>query len=528
MREDHVQEEAKTPSDVPADEGETITRTAREPLTRPVTIEVIAVCVLTLGALLFVIPSCLGQVHNAAPTAETQHVSTGSALGGTVTAGPSTSASQPPAAGVAEPSSLATGEINLSAGMEHGYVLQGAAGEAYLVVDLSAIDAPQGAVRPAMAVALVIDRSGSMSGPKMPNAIMAASSFIASLADGDVVSIFQYDDVVEQLAPPTVVNAMSRQQLMASVSRMFPRGSTNLHGGLQAGVSSLLRPEAERPLRRVVLISDGLANVGPASPLELGTVAAYAATAGVSVTAIGVGLDYDEAVLGSMAARSGGRFYHLQEPSQMAVILESELNALSQTVARNVIVDVVPAAGVQFVNATGADVIERGQRVRLRVGEIQGGGNRPVVVALRLPENGAPVRDAAQVNLSYASPSGEARQASTTVQYGITESQTAVDGSLRPQFALAVEQHRTAAATLQAAEALNSGDADGAANLLEQQALAMEQRAASMPSAQRAALNNQATKVRSQSQRARRARSRPAQRASSLSLHDDALDGLGL
>ena len=212
----------------------------------------------------------------------------------------------------------------------------------------------------------------------------------------------------------------------------------------------------------------------------------------------------------------------------MAVILESELNALSQTVARNVIVDLVPATGVQFVSATGADVIERGPRVRLRVGELQGGGHRPVVVALRLPVTGEPVRDAAQISLSYASPSGEARQASTTVQYGITESQAAVDGSLRPQFALAVEQHRTAAATLQAAAALNSGDADRAADLLEQQALAMEQRAQAMPRAQRAALNNEATRVRSQSRRARRARSRPAQRASSLRLHDDALDGLGL
>jgi Ca-activated chloride channel family protein len=257
-------------------------------------------------------------------------------------------------------------------------------------------------------------------------------------------------------------------------------------------------------------------------------VAAQAANSGVSVTAIGVGLDYDESVLGSMAARSGGRFYHLREPSQMAVILESELNALSQTVARNVIIDVVPAPGVQFVSATGADIVDQGQQVRLRVGEIQGGGHRPVIVSLRLPAEGDEVRDAAQVNLSYSSHSGEARNASTTVRYGVTTSQTAVDESLRPQFALAVEQHRTAMATLNAAEALNSGDADRAADLLEQQAVAMEQRAQAMPRAQRAAMHRRASKVRSHSQRARRARSRPAQRAGSLDLHDDALDGLGL
>jgi Ca-activated chloride channel family protein len=195
-------------------------------------------------------------------------------------------------------------EITLNAGLESAYVLQGSPGEAYLVLDLAAAAVQGQAVRPSMGVALVIDRSGSMAGDKIVNARAAAASFLQSLADGDVVSVYQYDDVVEQVAAPTVVDANSRAYLTAVVQGIQPRGSTNLHGGLVAGIESLSSALAERPVRRVILISDGLANVGPSSPMELGNTAAVGASRGISVTTIGVGLDYDESVMGTVAVRS--------------------------------------------------------------------------------------------------------------------------------------------------------------------------------------------------------------------------------
>ena len=535
MREHDEQGVPQLPTDVTADESDrrwserfvavTATRKAYP------TLGAVAVAVLVLSVGLIAMPSCLGQIQQPQqPAASVQDQTQQIALGSEVVSGPGVASSNASvaAAPVAEPASVDTGAVALVAGMEHGYVLAGTQGDAYLVVDLAASQAPQNAVRPAMSVALVIDRSGSMSGQKMSNAIMAASSFIQSMADGDVVAIYSYDDVVEQLAPPMVVNPATRPALVAAVTRIYARGSTNLHGGLQAGIAAMLRAESERPLRRVVLISDGRANVGPSTPMELGLVAAQAAAMGVSVTSIGVGLDYDEALLGAVAARSGGRFYHLQEPYQMAMILEAELNALSQTVARNVIIDFVPAAGVQFISATGADVIRQGDQIQLRVGDLLGGTTRPVVVSLRVPTNVGDLRPAGDLSMSYSTWSGDTQRANATVNYGVTDSQQRFDQSARPQFALAVEQHQAALTTLRAAEVLNSGDSDGAASILEQQAQAMEQRAQALPAAERQRLSADAQRLRQSSVRARRARSRPARRASSLSLHDDALDGLGL
>ena len=72
--------------------------------------------------------------------------------------------------------------------------------------------------------------------------------------------------------------------------------------------------DAVRSAMKICL--DGRANVGPSSPEALGDLAARGTEDGVQVSAIGVGLDYDERTLGELARRSSGRMYHLEEPSQ--------------------------------------------------------------------------------------------------------------------------------------------------------------------------------------------------------------------
>ena len=143
--------------------------------------------------------------------------------------------------------------LHLQTGLEYGLILPSAGDDAHLVIDLAGVQIQRPVARPAMSVALVIDRSGSMSGDKMQNAIAAASSFIQNLRDGDVVSIVAYDDVVEELAPPTVIDNTTRPQLFARLNRLYPRGSTNLWGGLTTGIASLAALQLHRPIRLVLL-----------------------------------------------------------------------------------------------------------------------------------------------------------------------------------------------------------------------------------------------------------------------------------
>lgn len=442
--------------------------------------------------------------------------------------GPTTVTTTTVAAPAVATAAPAGGEVRLAAGLESAYVLQGSDGQTYMVVDLAAAAAPVQTVRPAMAVALVVDRSGSMAGDKIANARAAAQSFIQSMADGDVVSIFQYDDTIEMVAQPTVVGPDTRPALTAAIGMITPRGSTNLYGGLVAGIESLTSALAERPVRRVILISDGLANVGPSSPMELGNVAATAAARGISVTSIGVGLDYDESVMGTVAVRSGGRFYHLQEPAQLVAILDTELNALGATVARAVTLELQPTPGVVILGATGAALTRQGETVVLSVGDMLGEQSRQVVIPVQVPTSGSAEQVAARLTLRYRAAAGDQERSSeTAVSYQLARSEADVTRGVRPELAVAVERHRTVEARVEAAQLVASGEADRAADVLATRAAESRARGHALGGRAAAAIDAEASSVESRASRVRAARSAPAARAEQLDLADEALEAQG-
>ncbi|MFN3682943.1 MAG: VWA domain-containing protein [Fimbriimonadaceae bacterium] len=150
-------------------------------------------------------------------------------------------------------------------------------------------------------LALVIDRSGSMSGQKLEIAKQSAIDMVDSLSEGDRVGIVIYDDEVEVLqglAEPT-------EETIQTVRRVHCGGSTNLHGGWLQGVRLL--PGGGH----VVLLSDGLANVGrftDAASLALEAERAVREL-GVTTTTIGIGTDYDERLMAQMAEAGRGAHY---------------------------------------------------------------------------------------------------------------------------------------------------------------------------------------------------------------------------
>src|SRR4029079_9043242 len=121
----------------------------------------------------------------------------------------------------------------------------------------------------------------------------------------------------------------------------------------RSGERAVFAAPTTHPVKRIVVISDGQANVGPSSPDVLGALAARGAEHGIQVTSIGVGLDYDENTLNALAVRSSGRLYHLAEPREMASILDREIKLLDSTMATDAFVEIVPAPGVQVLGADG-------------------------------------------------------------------------------------------------------------------------------------------------------------------------------
>src|SRR5690606_2347678 len=141
---------------------------------------------------------------------------------------------------------------------------------------------------------------------------------------------------------------------------------------------------ATHTVRRVFVISDGRANVGPSDPRALGDLAARATEWGTQITAIGVGYDYDPQTLQAMVVRSACRLHHLGAPHQMAAILEHELQRMQRVVAREGVIEIVPAPGVVILSgATTGSVVQNGN-LRLPLGSLDAGQRREVLFRARL------------------------------------------------------------------------------------------------------------------------------------------------
>ncbi len=219
----------------------------------------------------------------------------------------------------------------------------------YLVRALLRIkgDPPTAVARPPLNLSVVLDRSGSMASlDKLGRAREAASLLVRRLGDEDVVSIVVYDDEVRTVArrSPGAV----RSELLARIDMIEPGGMTNLSGGWLRGRELVAASPVDGGVNRVVLMTDGLANVGLTDPGQLRDLVGSAAGKGVTTTTIGFGQDYDERLLRALAEAGGGSTYYIENPDQAPAVFEAEIQGLMALAAQNLTVEVTPAPAVDL------------------------------------------------------------------------------------------------------------------------------------------------------------------------------------
>jgi|LNFM01.1.fsa_nt_gb Ca-activated chloride channel family protein len=401
------------------------------------------------------------------------------------------------------------------------------------------IDVPQVqvAARAPINLALVVDCSGSMMAEnRLDHAKMAATSMLETLRDGDIVSIYAFSDAVYEYAAPTVVSRETRGALVQAVARMETMGGTNLYAGLQAGEARAMAAPATHAVRRVIVISDGMANIGPSSPEELGALAARGTDSNVQVSAIGVGLQYDERTLGALAMRSAGRLYHLEQPSQMAQILRTEFDRLSQTAATDAYVELTPAPGSELVGVESAQ-FERQSDGRLRVplGALFSGQHRELLVRTRVNAAREGSMAVATARLVYRDPSGaraeRAQRVALEVRASSDRSQVQAASAQDARVGAMIASNEAAQSQLRAVEMLNRGQAAQAAQqfeLVERRLQQVQAVAASAPASVRDNIARQVEGVRRSRARAAEAVSRPSlSRGAALGANADAFGAMG-
>jgi Ca-activated chloride channel family protein len=273
--------------------------------------------------------------------------------------------------------------------------------KAVVKVGLECVPLPRRDLRPPVNLALVIDRSGSMSGEKISNARNAALEAVRRLAPDDIVSLIAYDSHVETLIPAQRVG--NGRQLERAICGIEVGGNTALYGGVTRGAAEIRRHcEDGRYVNRVILLSDGLANVGPSSPEELGRLGASLMKEGISVTTIGVGLGFNEDLMTRLAQRSDGNTYFVENSSDLSRIFAAELGDVLNVVARRVVIEIDFPEGVRPLSFVGREGSIRGQRAELTLSQLYGGQEKFALVEVEVSPSRAGVeREIARARVSY-------------------------------------------------------------------------------------------------------------------------------
>jgi Ca-activated chloride channel family protein len=362
------------------------------------------------------------------------------------------------------------------------------------------VDVPTAARQkvPSSAVALVVDTSGSMSGSKIEHARAAANALVKRLPDGSLVGLYSFSDEVHEHLPLTSLNMASRDLFASVAGTLRASGSTNLFEGLRTAERSVFAAPATHPVKRIVLVSDGKANVGPSSPEMLGALAARGEEHGIQVTAVGVGLDYDESTLNALAMRSSGRLYHLTESRDLTAILQEEMGLLQATAATGAYVDIVPAPGVEILATENARSTVVNGATRVALGSMFAGQHREVLVKVRVNASADGEHPLASVRLHFRDPSdGNLERVQETVaRYRVTRDagEIAARQNPRTREILAVAEAGKLAAA--AAEKAAQGDAEKAArDLARAEESLLAQARAAKDEAERRRLTSSATNI---------------------------------
>lgn len=379
-----------------------------------------------------------------------------------------------------EPAKVATDPVAASSDPEADRAPQngpwiGAAGLSDLVMAGSSetllgvwVDVPLKAKQtvPSSAVALVVDTSGSMGGVKIENARSAARALVEKLSNGDLVGLYSFSDDVQERMPLTALSPSSRPSFASAISMLTPSGGTNLFEGLRSGERAVFAAPTTHPVKRIVVLSDGQANVGPSSPDVLGALAARGSEHGIQVTAVGVGLDYDETTLNALAVRSSGRLYHLAEPREMTAILQQEMGLLQATAATDAYVDIVPAPGVQLLGIDGVRASQDGGNMRVPLGSMFAGQHREMLVRVRVTAQADGSHPLASVRLHFRDPSdGNLERVQETVaRYEVTREAGAIARRENARTKEIVATNEVSKLAASAAEKAGRGDLDKAAH----------------------------------------------------------------
>ena len=368
--------------------------------------------------------------------------------------------------------------LNLKLVPERGWFVRHLPQEVVIKIDLSAIADRKKARRTPLNLAVVLDRSGSMTGAKIEKAKQAAMLLVDRLHPDDIFSFVIFSDEARLIVPAQHVE--DKDALKAKIERVEAEGSTALYAGVKMGAGQVEEFFSSQRINRVILLSDGIANVGPSSPRELRRLGSQLAERGISVTTIGVGDDYNEDVMAGLAEASDANYYYVKDTEKLPEIFAKELGELLTVAVRDVRIEIVCPDGVKPLGFIGRPEKFENQRAEVHLSQFTTGQDRCLFLRCRV--NGDDP-DVARVNVNYTDElgGGGTRTASGTAQLEFTDDQGKSDASVDGAVYAEKQLMLTAVAKDEAMEQADAGNYSAAAKILTVQNAALNTAYGSAP-----------------------------------------------
>ena len=242
------------------------------------------------------------------------------------------------------------------------------------------------AARPALDIAFILDRSGSMTGEPLELVCEGASIALDFLDERDRVALVTFDHqdkLWQELAPLT---ATAKTRLRQHLDRITPGGSTDLTQGWQQGCAQLAHGmTSSGRVRRAILLTDGQANTGIVDSATIARLATRYRHNGINTSTIGVGAHFDELLLSSTSEAGGGNFKYIQHPAELPAFFASETGDMTRIVATapRLRLTLEPGVTGELLNAFPASINDQALDIELR--DLIAGDTLDLIFELTIP-----------------------------------------------------------------------------------------------------------------------------------------------
>lgn len=260
-------------------------------------------------------------------------------------------------------------------------------------------------------VVVVLDRSGSMGGDPMAKALASIRELVGQLGVDDRFALVTYANGADLALALEAATVEARARWTSSLGSIAAGGGTNMSAGLDRAHALISASREAGRVARIVLLSDGHANQGDATPDGLARRSSRAVAGEYVLSTVGVGEGFDERLMTRLADEGTGNFYYVPDVEVLAGIFAAEFESARQTVASALEIRIDTPDGVEVLDAAGYPLEQQKDYVLIRPGALFAGQARSFWVTLRVPTTGAGETQLGDVRVAYRTVEGEAREA---------------------------------------------------------------------------------------------------------------------